>query len=150
MEQVYKISEEDLLQIGRTAIYEALDKFTPGKGKAFSSYAYMVANSELIMFIRKLQRGKRDPRKVTSLNEKLDENGEYEMYFPSPVNIEKYVLNKIELEESLKQINDYQRKVILLRWQGYTYEEISGMTGKTINAVNKTYLKAIGKMRKGA
>ncbi|MFE3973168.1 sigma-70 family RNA polymerase sigma factor [Peribacillus sp. YIM B13481] len=149
--EVYKMDLEDFLQIGRTCVFEAIKSYKPGKGKAFSSFAFVAIKNKFCEFIRNLEREKRDQRNEISwsfVNEGLDLINLLE----SPTNVEKYVIKKITLENLLNTLTKRQREIVDLFLLDYNFEEIAeilGSKGKG-RSLNKTYNDALKKMRKGA
>lgn len=151
MNEVHSLELEDFLQIGRTSVFEAIKKFIPGKGKAFSSFAYMVIKQKFVECIKFLEAAKRDQR--NEFREIETEEGLNILdLMPSYINIEKYVIKKITLENLLKKLTKRQRQIVDLFLQDYNFDEIAeilGSKGKG-RSLNKTYNDAIKKMRKGA
>lgn len=151
MNEVHSLDLDDFLQIGRTSVFEAIKKFTPGKGKAFSSFAFMVIKQQFIKWIKFLEAEKRDQRNEFREIE-TEEGLNIIDLMPSYINIEKYVIKKITLENLLNQLTKRQRQIVDLFLQDYNFEEIAeilGSKGKG-KSLNKTYNDAIKKMRKGA
>lgn len=151
MSEVYKMDLEDFLQIGRTVVYEMIDRYKAGNGKSFSSFAFMVIKQKFSKVIAFLEFQKRDQRNVFSYND-TEEGLEIINVIPNHTNIEKYVINKVTVEKMLKKLSKKQRQIVDLWLQGYIFEEIAeilGCAGKE-RSLNKTYNDAIKKMRKGA
>ncbi|WP_342615048.1 sigma-70 family RNA polymerase sigma factor [Peribacillus frigoritolerans] len=150
MTEVYKIDLEDFLQIGRTCVFEAIKSYKPGKGKAFSSFAYVAIKNKFCEFIRNLERAKRDQRNEFSWNDTVNGLDLIDIVI-NHINVEKYVINKITIEILLNKLTKRQRQIVDLFLQGYNFEEtaeILGCKGKG-RSLNKTYNDAIKKMRKG-
>jgi RNA polymerase sigma factor (sigma-70 family) len=152
VERIYKISFEDFMQIGRTEIWKAVERFDGTKGKNFFSFAYTVAKHEIIRQIVKIEASKRDTRNDVSYQQETEQGDEYEIFLQDRyVDVERYVVNKVTLEQLLKRVNQHQKAVLYYRLQGYTFHEISQILGRgTFSTMHQAYKFAIEKMRKGA
>ncbi|CAH0186870.1 sigma-70 family RNA polymerase sigma factor [Peribacillus simplex] len=151
MNEVHSMELADFLQIGRTSVFEALEMFKPGKEKAFFSFAFLVIKQKFIKCIKFLEREKRDQRNEVREFE-TEEGLNILDLMPSYINIEKYVIKKLTLENLLNKLTKRQRQIVDLFLQDYNFEEIAeilGSKGKG-KSLNKTYNDAIKKMRKGA
>ena len=151
-EQKQKWDKEDFMQFGRMVVFQALDSFQPKKGMNFFSFAYLRVGSELNKLRESQQRQKRNASKLLSMNNKMDNGGEFEQFFfDLNVNVEKYVINKVLIEQLLERVNERQRKVVLLRLAGYEHQEIAEIIGEgTASTISQSYKYAVQKMRKGA
>lgn len=150
IKELYKMDLEDFLQIGRTSIFEAIKRFIPGKGKAFSSFAFMVVKHKFCKYIAYLEAEKRDQRNEFSWND-TEEGLDLIDIVTNHINVEKYVINKVTIENLLNQIGGRQRQIVELFIKGYTGVEIAEMTGSgSTQSVNKSYHVALQKMRRGA
>jgi DNA-directed RNA polymerase specialized sigma24 family protein len=67
--------------------------------------------------------------------------------FQSPVNVEKYVIDKITLEERLKPLSEVERKALYLSAMGYTQYEIAEMFGFKKTYGNVLLTRARNKMK---
>lgn len=151
MNEVHSMALEDLLQTGRTTVFEAVELFKPGNEKAFSSFVFMVIKQRFIKVIKFLEREKRDQRNEISWSF-IEDGLNLLDIMPSQINIEKYVIKKITLENLLNQLTKRQREIVDLFLQEYNFEEIAeilGSKGKG-RSLNKTYNDAIKRMRRGA
>jgi RNA polymerase sigma factor (sigma-70 family) len=142
VEQIHKVSLEDFMQIGRIEVLKALETFESGRC-TFSSYVYMKIKSRVIKELQSLEAEKRDNRKTTGT--------ELIQLYADITNVEKYVVNKILVEQLLSNINEHQKTVLFYRLQGYTFKEISALLGRgSFSTMSQAYNLAIKKMRKGA
>lgn len=149
--ELYKMDLEDFLQIGRTCIFEAINRFKSGRGKAFSSFAFMVVKHKFCKYIAFLEAEKRDQRNEFSWND-TEEGLDLMDIMPSYINIEKYVINKVTVEKMLNKLSERQRQIADLWLQGYIFEEIAEILGSKGNgkSANKIFHDALKKMRKEA
>jgi RNA polymerase sigma factor (sigma-70 family) len=146
------IGLEDLLQIGRLKIYKVINQYNPKRGTSLTSFLYLAIKSEFQKVLITANTEKRDNSKETSYQNKMEEGKEYEVFFyDKAVNVEKYVINKVTLEQMLKGLNQHRRTVVYYYMQGYTFEEISKILGRGTRAtMHQAYKLAIEAMRKGA
>lgn len=150
-EQIHGVGLEDFLQIGRIEVLNALRKFSPKRNKNFMSFVYLKVKGELINQIVALESQKRDNRKVSSYNKQIDGTEIMEFFSDRKSNVERYVVNKVLIEQLLERVNEHQKKVIAYWLQGYTFKEISELMGRgTLSTMHQAYTFAIKKMRKGA
>lgn len=148
--QVFKLDAEDFYQIGRLAVYQSLDVFDPSRGKPFHQFVYLKVKNKIWTFFEWAQSQKRDARKVVSYHAKAKED-EFETFLPDKVNVERYVINKVTLEQLMKRISPHQKNVLNLRLKGFTFAEIAEILGRgTTSTMSQAYNLAIKKMRKGA
>lgn len=151
MNEVHSMTLDDLLQTGRTAVFEGIELFKAGNDKTFSSFVFTFIKQRFIECIKFLEREKRDQRNEVKETETEEGLNMFDL-MPSYINIEKYVIKKITLENLLNQLTKRQRQIVDLFLQDYNFDEIAeilGSKGKG-RSLNKTYNDAIKKMRKGA
>lgn len=152
MEIIHGIAFEDLMQVGRIGVFKEVSKYNPSKGMAFNSFLYMRLKNILTNYQATFLTQKRDRRKTYSYN-KTNKAGEpFETLIADKItNVERYVVNKILVEQLLQRPNEHQRKIVLLRMKGYKLEEIAEILGaSSCSTVSKSYQSALEKMRKGA
>lgn len=147
-----KWDKDDFMQFCRLEVYKALDTFNPERGMNFFSFVYLRVGSELNKLRASQQMQKRDASKLLSMHNQSDKGDDYSDYFPDEkINVEKYVINKVLLEQLLEQVNERQRKVVLLRMAGYENGEIAEIIGEgSPSTISQSYKYAMQKMRKGA
>lgn len=152
VEQTHSIGLDDFLQIGRIEVLNALKLFNPSRKKNFMSFVYLKVKSELIKQIEFLEAQKRDNRKVSSYNQETSDGTEFiEFFTDKKLNVEKYVISKVTIEQLLQRVNKHQKQVLLYRMQGYTFKEIAHMLGRgNDRTMHQAYKLAVEKMRKGA
>jgi RNA polymerase sigma factor (sigma-70 family) len=63
----YKVPREDIHQIGMIGLIKAVDRFDPGKGVAFSTYAWKLIHGEVLQYLRDKADLIRTPRGKKSL-----------------------------------------------------------------------------------
>lgn len=151
MNDAYKLDMEDFLQIGRMMIFKSVNRFEQGKGMSFTSFIFLRVQQEFSRTVDFLKSKKRDCNNDLSYNAESSEGEQYISFLPCSVNVEKYVINKLTVEEMLEEINEHQKKILFLRMEGYTFKEIGDkLGGVSHQAIIQSYQRAINKMRKGA
>jgi RNA polymerase sigma factor (sigma-70 family) len=152
IEKIYKLSMDDLMQIGRLEIFKRIRGFQTGKGQKLTSFIYMLVKHEMIKVLEGLGAKKRDSRKDISIQKKLEDGNDFEVYlYDRKTDVETYVINKLYLEELLKKVNKHQRKVLYYRLQGYEFGEISKILHRgSAASMSQAFRFAIEKMREGA
>ena len=150
MKNIYKLDIEDFMQIGRMEIFRAVDRFETDRGMTFSSFIFMVVKHEFGKFITILTAKKRDLCNEFSYHTEI---GETELidFFTANTNVEKYVINKLMIEQGMERITDRQKEIVMMKLEGYTDIEIGEILGGVSRqAVGQSYTRAVNNMRKGA
>lgn len=152
VQHVHMVGLDDFMQIGRMEVIHALDDYDNTKGKAFTSFAYLKIKHRIIKEMEYLEAQKRDSRKVFSYHNETSEGTEIiELMIDRTNDVERYVINKVTVEQLLKRVNRHQRNVILHRLKGYTFAEISKLLGRgNDRTMFQAYKLGLQKMRKGA
>lgn len=141
----YYMDTEDLIQIGLIEIYRRAKKYKPGLS-TMKTYAIMCVKSEYLRIITQQQTDKRAANLNTVTGESLDD-----FLIESPVNVEKYVIRKLEMEHYLSVLKDKERTAIIMKSEGYKDIEIAKVIGyNTRSAVNKLIHNSYDKIRRGA
>lgn len=151
-EQWQKMGLDDFMQFGRMEVFKALNRFEPGRGHAFFSFAFLRVSSELCKLMSSQQMQKRDAKKVLSMHQETDKGDDFSNYFfDEKMNVEKYVINKVLVEQLLERVNERQRKVVLLRMAGYENQEIAEIIGEgSASSISQSFKYAKRKMKEGA
>lgn len=141
-----KLTYEDLLQIGYIEIIRIIDTFKQGM-RTFKTYVIMC----LITKFKKMKRDAETDRRKANIGTKdvgrLDEKLQ-ERIFHSSVNVERFVINKIMLEDGWINLREVERQAILLEQEGYEQYEISKLLGFNKTYANVLLKRAYAKLRK--
>jgi RNA polymerase sigma factor (sigma-70 family) len=130
---------DDYMQMGLMIMHDFAKKFKPGIRRP----------KNFLMFCLR-----REFLKIHQLNQTKKRGGDVEIItgedletflMPSPVNVERYVLNKIELEECFSCLKEYQQTILVMRSQGYTYNEIAEVVGHSSGKVTENLYRDIKK-----
>lgn len=148
---------EDIYQIGYMALWKAINTM---KGVNVYGYGMMAIKGDIIEFLQrkgsilKLPFGKQSQLQNELIIDSMDQVntdsdlGEYSMhdYIPCNVNVENYVIRKIEFENKLAKLKPRDRQVILMKLNGLTDLEISEMLKVTRAAIGSRRERAMKKL----
>jgi RNA polymerase sigma factor (sigma-70 family) len=141
-----QMSIEEFIHIGHIEILKIVEKFQPGK-ISFKSYVILCFATYCKNLKRTAEAVKRKANlyteEVSTLDPKLQDR-----IFRSPVNVEKYVIDKITLEDCLSQLNEIERKALYLEAMGYTQYEIAEQLGYHKKTGGKLIRRTYEKLRK--
>jgi RNA polymerase sigma factor (sigma-70 family) len=141
-----QMNEEEFIHIAHIHIIKMVERFQPGR-RNFKSYIIMC----LISYFKHLRRDaealKRKANLYTENVDGLDPKLQESM-FQSPVNVEKYVIDKITLEEYLKPLREVERQALYLEAMGYTQFEIAEKLGFANRHYGNVLMKRVHKKLK--
>jgi RNA polymerase sigma factor (sigma-70 family) len=141
-----QMSIEEFIHINHIEILNIAKKFQPGK-ISFKSYVILCLSTRCKQLKRDAEAVKRKANlyteEVSTLDPKLQDR-----IFRSPVNVEKYVIDKITLENYLSQLNEIERKALYLEAMGYTQFEIAEQLGYHKKTGGKLIRRTYEKLRK--
>jgi len=122
-----QMSYEEFIHVSHIHILKMVERFQPGR-RNFKSYVIMC----LISYFKHLRRDaealKRKANLFTDDVDGLDPKLQESM-FQSPMNVEKYVIDKIMMEERLSTLREVERQALKLEVMGYTQYEIAELLG---------------------
>lgn len=135
--------KEDLVQEGRLGLYKAVKTFNGSS--SFKTYAYTCVKSSVLSALRKSGARKRAADtgaiSLTGITDTGDEE-KNPIISDSDSNPETKYINKESAKELSNRImfslSDSERKILLMRLDGYSYKEISDLTGKNLKSVDNT------------
>jgi RNA polymerase sigma factor (sigma-70 family) len=147
-----KINMDDLLQVGRMTVFKVMKRFNAAKSNSLLTFLFVTVKQEIIRVVQSAEASIRDGRKTVSHQKETATGEEIGFFFKDPkVNVEKFVVNKVTIEQLLSRVNPHQRRVVIYRLQGYKFDEIAKILGRgTVKSIHASYHDAIGKMKKGA
>lgn len=136
------MSKEELMQIGRTAVYMALKNYSDDRDNTFNTFAFINIKSG---FIRVIETNEAEKRKVYKRIKSLDyevhdDNEDNEYYYLKDFrhDTEKEALFNIEWEQALSLLNEREKKIIQYLVKGYTLGEMAPFFN--IKASSRSYL----------
>jgi RNA polymerase sigma factor (sigma-70 family) len=122
-----QMNYEEFIHVSHIHILMMVERFQPGR-RNFKSYVIMC----LISYFKHIRRdAEAQKRKANLFTENVDglDPKLQESMFQSPMNVEKYVIDKIMLEEYLKPLREVERQALYLEAMGYTQYEIATQLG---------------------
>jgi RNA polymerase sigma factor (sigma-70 family) len=145
LQHVLKMDWEELYHIGHIEMLMQAEKFKPGM-RTPKTFFIMCLKTNFLKMIRDAESMKRlancKTKNVDLLDPKLQDK-----LFGSPLNVEKYVINKIILEQALECLSDKERQAVELYQMGYTQFEVAERLGVVKNYGNVILKRAYQKMR---
>lgn len=127
-----------LLAIG---LCKAAKTYNPGRGYAFSTYAYITMRNECYMYWRHMKTGQQIPEElIFSYNAPLGDESDGKDYAERINDIfGTYQLNttEIEAEEFIESLTAKEKQIIFEKMYGYTQKEIAMHIGKSQTIVSR-------------
>lgn len=161
----HNMDYEDLMQIGRVALWKSKQNFDESLGYKFSSYA--VKNIRFTIMTELRLRGhlihipanldiKKFPRHYVPGDSVADENGDTIFsLISSGYDLEGEVMEKVhhlemrkKLQLLLSEMTLKERNIVILRVQGKTFRDIARRYGVTHQAISAKYEKTIERLKK--
>lgn len=147
LKEILKMDWQDIIQIGMIEIFHQSEKFKPGM-RTPKTFFIMCLMAKFNKLLRDCKAEKRIANTFTKDHEALDEKIQ-EAIFKSPVNVERYVINKIMLEDLMGDLTSKERTALVMLNEGHTQAYISKCLGyKSPNSANMLINRAYDKMRK--
>ncbi len=157
------LDDRDYFQFGVEGLSEAIDRFDPGVGTKFETYAIQRIRGKIIDELRKLQIKPRptnpnSPNQVyysnVSLNSSFDDEDGYQLYeiIPNDYETQDETLNKIEAKEfltgALRQLDERDRLIITLYYyEDLNYKEIAEVLKITVSRVSQVHSKIMKNLK---
>ena len=148
--------DEDMFQAGCVGLIKAVDKFDPSRGYAFSTYAvptidghiqvYKQRTNHLIRPLRQNRSGDElySYRHVESMDAPIkynDENLYLSNILEDSANVEADATGGLIVEFLLSKLNEQERRIIELRMEEYSQQDIADMIGTTQANVSRKIRK---------
>ena len=135
--------KEDMIQVGRIALYKAIQTYEVGKTE-FSTYAVKVIKSKMINFLQNdlYKYVSKGGLKSIHNNEGLDEDSEKMRDRNMGRMDDDTEVNANELLDFIKKYKDERAyKIVCLLNEGYTYDEIGKIIGLSKQRINQIIVK---------
>lgn len=121
----YRIELDDLMQVGRIALWEASLKFKPKKnGTSFDTYAHRNINFRLLDYLKYLNRPIRHLDYCPSIHSEIDEDRELLDVIPGEADVVEETMETIFLKGIQENLTKQEKEFLNLRLEGYSYTEI--------------------------
>jgi RNA polymerase sigma factor (sigma-70 family) len=141
-----QVDNEEFIHLAHIEIMRIVSLFKPGK-RNFKSYVIMCLISKFKHLRRDAEALKRKANLYTENVDGLDPKLQESM-FQSPMNVEKYVIDKITLENFLKPLREVERQALYLEAMGYTQFEIAEQLGFSNRNYGNVLMKRVHKKLK--
>lgn len=144
VEQVLKTTLADIQQAFNIKAFDALKFYKPGKNPFISFWTrfMLIELSEIIKF--------NNSQKRTGTTVTIDDDEVRPIHIVSDHNVERLVLNRLDIQKRLSVLTPFQREIVLLREKGYTFPEIGEKMGYGRAYMWNSYKSALEQMREGA
>ena len=141
------IDVSDIMQEGFMGFEEAIRSFSQDDGATFYTFALVCIDRQILNFLRRTTRGK-----DRILNEAITLDEKIEKVVKDETDIELSFLNKDYekkvIEETRKELTNFELKVFDLRVSGYTIEEIANTLNKDAKSIYNTFHRIKMKFKK--
>ena len=129
--------KEDLMQEGRLAVCKAVASFSNDQDASFYTFAYQCIKNGMLDYLRK-----RNSKKNVAISQAvpLDKINESELEDPN-LDIEEFFDNKDKINNMMDQLDDVERKIVLMQIDGYSYEEMAQQLGKKTKDIDNIIQK---------
>lgn len=143
--------QEELLSVAYLGLTKAGVRYQPERGGTFSTFAYIVVESEILIFLRKEKRWKG----LLSLDDPIPgtEGLTFQETIPDPADPFLALENRLLAEEILEtgNLTPAERKTMKLYYQeGKTQTEVGRLLGVSQTVICRKLRTAVGKLQKGA
>jgi RNA polymerase sigma-70 factor (ECF subfamily) len=134
---LHRETAEDLVSLTFTKALKNIDQYQ-SKAGTFSAWLYQIARNNVTDHYRKLK----DEANLDDIYD-LAADDDPQLDAGNRLLFE-------QAQEQLKKLKPEQREIIMLRlWEGLSYREIAGLTGKSEANCKVSFARAIGKLREG-
>ena len=134
---------DDLVQEGMIGLYSAVGSYQPAGGKSFKNFVYLCVQRRIISYLRAISR--------RALGENVAD------FDPEEISVEtanpEELLIGSEADEELKirlvkELSDFEFRVVALYLEGMSYARISEETGKDVKSIDNALSRAKRKLQK--
>jgi len=137
------IEISDIMQEGFIGLEEAINNFSENDNTSFYTFAILCINRQIINYLRKSTRGKN-----RLLNEALVIDDKLEKSIKDEFDMENLFESRDIMEDIKDKLTDFEYKVVFLRYEGYSFDEIANTLGKDIKSIYNTFQRAKSKVKK--
>lgn len=143
----YRIELDDLMQVGRIALWEASQRFKVKEdGLSFDSYARRIIRFRLLGYLDYLKKPIRHLHYCSSIYSEVGDRELLEV-IPSDVDVYGQVMELFYFKEMVSNLTNQEKKFLKLRLEGYSYAE----TEKKMRVKKKRFIdvrfKVMNKLR---
>lgn len=141
---------EDLVSIGTIGLIKGINTYKMGKNIKLATYASRCIDNEILMFLRKNKKRKSEISFEDSLSYDAEGN---ELHLEDVLGTDKDIVpkkleDKIEkklLVEELDKLSERDRKIMILRYGLFGYEEVTQKDVADMLGISQSYISRIEK-----
>ena len=141
---------EDLVSIGTIGLIKGINTYKMGKNIKLATYASRCIDNEILMFLRKNKKRKSEISFEDSLSYDAEGN---ELHLEDVLGTDKDIVpkkleDKIEkklLVQELDKLSERDRKIMILRYGLFGYEEVTQKDVADILGISQSYISRIEK-----
>lgn len=138
---------DDLVQEGMIGLYAAIGDFKEGEGKSFKSFAYLCVTRQILDAVKHSARRKNGPLNnyVSLFDPDLSARAEDETPEDFIIDTESNAEFRMKL---LKELSDFEFRVVTMYLEGMSYAQICEATGKDGKSIDNALSRAKKKLQK--
>ena len=144
----YGAVREDLLQEGMITLFRAVKNYRAESGNQFNTYAITCIQNSMVSFLKKHLKNLRSDVNIDEIDElelHLAFSGSYcDQVGDTYLDMEKSSLRRLKIQTLL---SDFERRVLRLYLQGYTYEQSSEFLNASTKAIDNALQRVRRKLR---
>lgn len=136
---------DDLVQEGMIGLYDAIRDYRGDAGKSFKNFAYLCVTRHILDAVKRSARKKNAPLNdyVSLFDPDLARFAEGETPEDSVIDNESRSELRVRL---MKELSDFEYRVLNLYLEGMSYAEICEVTGKQVKSVDNALARAKKKL----
>lgn len=148
---------EDLVSIGSIGLIKGIETYKPDKNIKLATYSSRCIANEILMYIRKNKKRKTEVSLEDALNYDAEGN---ELHLEDILGTDdniifdefSFKLDKELLKQELKNLNDREKQIMILRYglnetEEYTQKEVAEMLGISQSYISRIEKKIIKKLK---
>lgn len=137
------IEISDIMQEGFIGLDEAINSFSENDNASFYTFAVLCINRQIINYLRKNTRSK---NRILNDAVVIDEIIEKSVKDDSIVDF--YFSSRDIIEDMKQNLTEFEYKVVTMKMDGYSFEEIANTLDKDIKSIYNTFHRAKLKIKK--
>ena len=137
---------DDLVQEGMIGLYAAVREYRPEEGKSFKNFAYLLVRRHILDAVKRSARRKNVPLNESvslfdpTLGDRAEEGSPEDMILESEAQRE-------FRRRLMKELSDFEFRVVIMYLEGMSYAEICEATGKGVKSIDNALSRAKRKLQ---
>ncbi len=137
---------DDLVQEGMIGLYAAVRGYRPEEGKSFKNFAYLCVRRHILDAVKRSARRKNGPLNESvslfdpTLGDRAEEGSPEDMVLEGEAQRE-------FRRRLLKELSDFEFRVVTMYLEGMSYAEICEATGKSVKSIDNALSRAKKKLQ---